>query len=208
MTNKKIFRLGTLLTALAATALLFAATGSSRSNAAVTLRASVGPGFTINLTDSGGRVKSLKGGTYKFVINDRSSEHNFELRKQGGRSRELTSVSFIGTKTVTVKLSKGVWTFFCDPHASMMFGRFAVGGASFAASRTTTTTTTDDRGGGRPAEPGDDRGGHGEPEPGDDRGGRASSVATGVPTAPGAATTVDDRGGHGEPEPGDDRGGR
>jgi plastocyanin len=174
MTSKtKIFRLMTLLTAAAATALLFAATGSSRSSAAVTLRASVGPGFSINLINSGKRVKSLKGGTYKFVISDRSSEHNFALRKQGGPNRELTSVSFTGTKTVTVKLTKGVWTFYCEPHASMMFGRFAVGGASAAAAAAPGVAAAgDDHGAGREAEPGDDHGGHGEPEPGDDRGGR------------------------------------
>jgi plastocyanin len=143
--------------------------GSSSSNATA-LRGTVGPGFTIKLTKAGKVVKSLRAGTYKLTVSDRSAGHNYELERQGGKGREITSVPFVGTKTVTVRLTRGVWKVYCDPHASVMVARFAVGGASLANARA--TTTTDDRGGHGEPEPGDDHGGHGEPEPGDDHGGR------------------------------------
>ena len=73
-------------------------------------------------------------------------------------------------KTVTAKLTKGTWRFFCAPHASAMFGRFGVGTAVARAS-SRPVEPGDDRG--REAEPGDDRGGHGEVEPGDDHGGHS-----------------------------------
>ena len=188
--NKMLIRSIAAAVATTAVALLVVATslggGSSTSaTSATALRGTVGPGFTIKLTKAGKVVKTLKAGTYKLTVADRSGEHNFVLQK-GATKREITSLSFVGTKTVTVKLTRGVWTFFCTPHAPVMRGRVAVGGVSLArtatVARTTTTTTTVD-----------DHGGRGELEPGDDRGGEAE---------PG-----DDRGGHGEPEPGDDRGG-
>jgi plastocyanin len=144
----------TTLVALAVAGLVTATVGFGRADAVTTVRGSVGPGFTINLTKAGARVKTLKAGTYRFVVSDRSAEHNFVLRR-GSSVRQLTSVPFVGTKTVTVKLARGAWTFFCAPHASAMFGSFRVGAANTVGDRTTTA---------------DDRGGHGEPEPGDDHG--------------------------------------
>jgi hypothetical protein len=149
-------------TAVGAAALLLVATslgGSSRSSAKV-LRGTVGPGFTIKLTKAGRVVKTLKAGTYRITVADRSGEHNFELEREGAKSREITSVPFVGTKSVSVKLTRGVWKVYCDPHASVMFARFKVGGATLGNTRATTTT--------------DDHGGHGEPEPGDDHGGHGA----------------------------------
>jgi plastocyanin len=121
------------------------------------LRGAVGPGFTIKLTKAGKVVKRLQAGTYRLTVADRSAGHNFELEKRGGTEREITDVSFVGTKTVTVHLTRGVWTYFCDPHKSVTRGRLAVGGVSLSRAPATTA---------------DDHGGHGEPEPGDDHGGR------------------------------------
>jgi len=122
----------------------------------MTLRGTVGPGFTIKLTKNGRAVKSVKPGTYKFVIADRSPAHNFVLERERGIEKRLTTVAFTGTKTAVVKLTRGSWKFYCEPHASIMTGRFTVGtavAATAAAQR-----------------PVDDHGGHGEPEPGDDHG--------------------------------------
>ena len=163
--------------ATVAVALLVSATSFGGGAAAPALKGTVGPGFTINLTKAGKAVKSLRPGTYKITVADRSAEHNFVLGRQGGAQRQLTSVLFVGTKTMTVKLTKGVWRFYCAPHASGMFGRLTVGGAVLArasasssttTNRTTTTTTT-------PATTTvDDHGGHGEDdEPGDDHGGNS-----------------------------------
>jgi len=156
----EMIRAGIAFAAIAAVGLVTATVGFGRADAVTTVRGSVGPGFTINLTKAGARVKSLRAGTYRFVVSDRSSQHNFVLRR-GSTVKQLTSVPFVGTRSVTVKLARGTWTYFCAPHASMMNGRFSVGAATAVAAATTNrTTTTDDHGGGREPEPGDDRGGH------------------------------------------------
>ena len=85
----------------------------------------VGPGFTITLTSGGKKVTTLKAGRYTFVITDKSSIHNFSLEK-GSVHKVLTSVAFVGKKTVTMALSKGTWRFVCDPHEGGMKGTFKV----------------------------------------------------------------------------------
>ena len=92
------------------------------------LKGTVGPGFTIHLTLNGRAVKTLKAGTYTFVISDRASIHNFVIEQQSGGHFEkaLTGVAFTGTKTVTVKLRRGKWKFYCQPHEATMFGFFTV----------------------------------------------------------------------------------
>jgi hypothetical protein len=155
-----LIRSFTVAAVTASVALVLVATslGGGSSTSATALRGTVGPGFTIKLTKAGKIVRGLKAGTYKLTVADRSAGHNFVLEKEHGAERVITSVSFVGTKTVTVRLTRGVWKVYCDPHASVMVARFAVGGASLANASGARTT--------------DDRGGHGEPEPGDDHGGR------------------------------------
>ncbi|MDX6476133.1 MAG: hypothetical protein QOH95_1644 [Gaiellaceae bacterium] len=110
------------------TALVVVATGLGGPNATTTLRGAVGPGYTISLTKAGKKVKILKPGTYVIVVSDRSPLHDFLLQGPTGRPRQLTTVGFTGTETVTVKLKKGTWTYFCARHASQIIGRFGVGG--------------------------------------------------------------------------------
>jgi plastocyanin len=86
------------------------------------LKGTVGPGYTISLKNSkGAKVKTLKAGTYKFVVTDKASIHSFVLEGPGVE-RTITSVPFTGTKTVTVKLRKGKYKYYCRPHESAMFG--------------------------------------------------------------------------------------
>ena len=94
-----------LLAAIAATAL--ASTGSSSAAAAKTVNGTVGPGFTIGLTMQSKKVTRLRAGvSYRFVISDRSSGHNFRLT--GPRlNRELTSVGYTGTRSYLLKLGRG-----------------------------------------------------------------------------------------------------
>ncbi len=99
------------------------------SSATPTLNGTVGPGFTISLkTSSGKKVKTLKAGSYKFVITDKADIHTFDLvQKTGGKfHKEITSDTFKGKKTVTIKLSKGKWQFYCAVHPDSMFGNFTV----------------------------------------------------------------------------------
>ena len=113
---------------LAATA---AAAGSAFAHTAgtQTLNGVVGKNnaYKISLTDSSGKlVKTLKPGTYKFVIHDDSSIHNYELDGPHGKSWTFTSVPFVGTKTYTLKLVAGKYKAYCAPHESIMFQHFTV----------------------------------------------------------------------------------
>jgi hypothetical protein len=54
--------------------------------------------------------------------------HGFTLEQEKGGHFEqaLTGVPFTGTRTMTVKLTKGKWKFYCPPHEAEMFGFFNV----------------------------------------------------------------------------------
>jgi plastocyanin len=82
--------------------------------------------FKISLTSKGKSVKTLKAGTYTITIQDDSTIHNYELDGPKGKSWDFTSVGFKGTKTITLKLAKGTYKAFCEPHESFMFTRFTV----------------------------------------------------------------------------------
>jgi hypothetical protein len=86
---------------------------------------SVGPGFTISLKSGGKKVTSLKAGTYRFDVSDRSPIHDFHLSGPGV-NKVMTAVSFQGRRSVTVKLKRGTYRYVCDPHASFMKGSFRV----------------------------------------------------------------------------------
>jgi plastocyanin len=82
--------------------------------------------FKISLTSKGNAAKTLKAGTYTFVIQDDSTIHNYELDGPNGKSWTFTSVGFKGTKTMTLKLAKGKYKAYCSPHESFMFQQFTV----------------------------------------------------------------------------------
>ena len=88
------------------------------------LTGSVGPSETIVLKKGSSRVSTIPRGRYTIRISDRSSEHNFRLR--GPVSKMITSVSWTGTKTVTLNLKPGRYTYVCDPHSRDMIGSFRV----------------------------------------------------------------------------------
>ena len=125
--------------ATAGAALALTAVAGGRTNV-TTLRATVGPGFTITLTKNGTRVTRLAPGMYRIVISDRSTIHNFKPEKSGGAfERTMTSVGFKGLRTQTVRLTNGRWEYYCTPHERTMKGHFTVGTGPAA-------TTTDDHG--------------------------------------------------------------
>jgi plastocyanin len=109
---------------LAAVALAVAAPAIG-AQSAKKLTGTVGPGFTITLTSGGKKVTSLKAGKYTITVSDKSDIHNFHL-KGPGVNKEITSVSFKGTKSYNATLKKGKYTYVCDPHASIMKGSFTV----------------------------------------------------------------------------------
>jgi plastocyanin len=128
--------------AAAGAALALSGIAGGRTNVTA-LRATVGPGFTINLTKTGRRVTRLAPGMYRITVVDRSSIHNFKLEKSGGAfERTVTSVPFRGTRTLTVRLTAGRWEYYCAPHENSMKGHFTVG--TGAAAGTTTDDHSDD----------------------------------------------------------------
>jgi hypothetical protein len=110
--------------ALAAAVLTVALLAPSALAGGARLKGTVGPGFTISLTQGGKKVAALKAGTYTFVIADKASIHDFHLTGPGVNKK--TGVGFMGTQTWTVALKKGTYRFVCDPHASFMHGSFKV----------------------------------------------------------------------------------
>jgi plastocyanin len=140
-----------LAAGIAAASLGFAIPAFGNQSAATALTGKVGPGFSISLSKGGKKVSSLKPGSYRITVTDKATVHDFHLFGPGV-NKVITSVPFKGTKTVTVTLEEGTYTFQCDPHAaSGMKGSFKVssgfaGGASTTDDSTTTpaTTTTDD----------------------------------------------------------------
>jgi plastocyanin len=105
-----------LLTAAAVVA-SFALAAPALAATTTPLAGTVGPGFTITLTKAGKPVKTLKAGTYKITVADKSSSHNFHILGPG-LNNKITSVPFTGSKSVTVTLKKGKYTIQCDPHAA------------------------------------------------------------------------------------------
>ena len=114
-------RIALLLTVVAAVASALVASSSA---APVRLTATVGPGYTITLKKGSAVVKTLKRGKYTITVRDRSSEHDFHLRGPSGRM--ISTLGWTGTKTVTLVLKPGRYTYVCDPHADDMFGSFRV----------------------------------------------------------------------------------
>ena len=115
-------RIAALAVAFALSALALTALGQA---ATPKLVGTSGPSFSIKVTKGGKLVKTLKHGTYKIVVHDKSSAHNFHLFGPG--VNKATSVSGVTTKTWTVKLKKGKYTYQCDIHAaSGMKGSFRV----------------------------------------------------------------------------------
>ena len=92
--------------------------------AATTLNATVGPGFTIGMKKGSSKVTSLSAGSYTIKVSDKSNIHNFHLTGPGVNKK--TSVPSTGTTTWNVTLKKGTYRFVCDPHAQMMKGSFTV----------------------------------------------------------------------------------
>ncbi|HEX6685399.1 MAG TPA: hypothetical protein VF062_21620 [Candidatus Limnocylindrales bacterium] len=92
------------------------------------LEGTVGPGFTISLTEDGQPVESIRPGIYWLTVHDLSNRHNFHIVGPDGLDKVVTSVPFVGDTTVKILLKHGPVTYLCDPHPTMMNGSFTVTG--------------------------------------------------------------------------------
>ena len=109
-------------------ALALAATAFGQSASTPTLKGTVGPGFTISLTKGGQKVKTLRAGTYRLSVSDKSSIHNFTLDRltKPTIEKHVTSTAFTGPKSITLKLTRGRWEYYCSVHKSLMHAFFTV----------------------------------------------------------------------------------
>jgi plastocyanin len=121
-------RIALLGSAAAIAGIALAASGMASAAAPAKLIGTVGPGFTITLKSKGKKVTSLKPGKYTFVVSDKSSIHNFVLEQEtrGRFEKDITTVGATGTKTMTIRLKRGEWKYYCAPHESTMHGEFKV----------------------------------------------------------------------------------
>ena len=93
-----------LIPLLAAGALALSA---APAGAATTLDGLVGPGFNISVMKGGKKVTTLKAGSYTFKVVDKTNAHNFVLNGPGVADKEITGLSAVTTKSMTVTLKKG-----------------------------------------------------------------------------------------------------
>ena len=110
---------------VALAALVLPASVSAGSAALPKLVGTVGTNdaFVIRLAKAGKKVTRVKRGRYTITVRDRSRIHNFRI-KGPGLNRQITTVAFVGTKTVTVRLRAGRYTYDCDPHFASMHATF------------------------------------------------------------------------------------
>jgi plastocyanin len=114
------FLLLLMLAALAGAAVANAGTAKSAG-----LVGESGPGYSIEVKLNGKDLKTLKAGTYKIKVEDKSAIHNFHLLGKG--LNKSTTIPFTGDQTWTIKLKPGTYTYQCDAHASLgMKGTFRV----------------------------------------------------------------------------------
>jgi plastocyanin len=119
-----------IVAVLCAASLTVAGAAFSRTSKTPTLKGVVGPSFTISLKKGGKKVKLLKAGSYKFVITDKSSLHNYTVEREKPKKpkieKTVTSTPFTGSKTLVITLKPGSWRFYCSVHEAQMHGDFKV----------------------------------------------------------------------------------
>ena len=96
-----------------------------------------GRGFKLvfEMTSHGKRVTRIRAGTYSLVVNDKSKVMNFHLIGPGGADvravkpaakHVMTGVESKGKVTFVVRLTRGTYTYYSDPHASSIRKTFRV----------------------------------------------------------------------------------
>jgi hypothetical protein len=90
------------------------------------LHGTVGPGFTISMTNAAGiKVTRVLPGAYSIQVRDLSAEHSFHLTGPG--VDKFTDIAGTGDVTWNVTLVDGTYTFLCDAHPGTMRGTLKVG---------------------------------------------------------------------------------
>jgi plastocyanin len=85
---------------------------SKGSSLAGALVGRVNPAGKLTLTWGGVRVTKVKAGRYKITVADKTPARGFLVQQKGRAATTVTGVSFVGTRSVTLTLGPGEWTFF------------------------------------------------------------------------------------------------
>jgi plastocyanin len=113
------------LAAIAAALIVPLTSGAANSPKTMVMKATVGPGFTISVTAGTKKGNFVaQPGTYTITVYDKSNIHNFHLIGPGVNKK--TSVAGVGKTTWKLKLKTGTYKYVCDPHASIMKGKFRI----------------------------------------------------------------------------------
>ena len=69
----------------------------------------------LRLSFQGKAVSKLQSGRYKITVVDKTAKKGFSVQQAGHAPVSVSGVSFVGTHTVTVRLTAGRWSIFASP---------------------------------------------------------------------------------------------
>ena len=84
---------------------------SGESGPSSTLVGGVSATGKVTLTLDGKAVTTLRPGLYVITVNDRSAKAGFFVKSQAKAARPVTTISFKGRQSASLKLTKGQWSF-------------------------------------------------------------------------------------------------
>ena len=82
------------------------------------LTASVNAAGQLSVTFEGKQVGSLRVGSYRITVTDRSATGGFALAKKGRPTRQVTGAAFVGKRSLLVTLTAGRWLVTSRPGAA------------------------------------------------------------------------------------------
>lgn len=91
--------------------------GGTKTSLLGTLIGRVNPAGKLTLTYGGIPVTKVKAGRYKITVADKSPKRSFLVKRAGSTATTVTSVSFVGTRSVTLNLLAGKWDFYTSAGA-------------------------------------------------------------------------------------------
>ena len=72
-------------------------------------------GGALSVAFKGKSLTRLAAGRYRIAVSDRSASKAFILQKKAHRPLAVTGSTFVGTRSLTVDLTSGTWSF--EPQA-------------------------------------------------------------------------------------------
>jgi plastocyanin len=91
--------------------------GGTHSTLLGTLIGRVNPAGKLTLTYGGIPVTKVKAGRYKITVADRTGKRSFLVQQAGHAATTVSGVAFVGTRSVTLQLAAGKWSFFTSAGA-------------------------------------------------------------------------------------------